>query len=262
MFGGYPITITGTNFNSSTTVVIDGVPCVYVSSTATQVICTVGARPTIPSKNTFEVSINGNKAIIVNSFLYVLKWSDPRTWGVDAPPVEGDLVYVPPGMTLLIDQDTPILLGIAVEKGTLIFPNDTSKAVTVRTGFITINGGAFIAGTESAPLYSNLTFIMYGNYYGKQQPMFGNKGIGCMDCKFSMYGRPRKPTWTTISATISPAATTLTVTDDVDWKVGETIVVASTSFFHYEAEERVITSISGKTITVDKAFVYKHVSVV
>jgi hypothetical protein len=152
--------------------------------------------------------------------LYVLKWSDSRTWGVDAPPVEGDLVYVPPGMTLLIDQDTPILLGIAVEKGTLIFPNDTSKAITVRTGFITLNGGAFIAGTESAPLYSNLTFIMYGDYYGKQQPMFGNKGIGCMDCKFSMYGRPRKPTWTTISATINPGDNTLTVTDDVDWKVG------------------------------------------
>lgn len=102
----------------------------------------------------------------------------------------------------------------------MIFPNDTTKSVTVRTGFITLNGGQFIAGTESAPLYSNLTFIMYGNYYGRQQPMFGNKGIGCMDCKFSMYGRPRKPTWTTISATINPAATTLTVTDDVDWKVG------------------------------------------
>jgi hypothetical protein len=48
-------------------------------------------------------------------------------------------------MTLLIDQNTPILKGIAVEKGTLIFPNNTD--VTVKTGFITLNGGAFIAGT-------------------------------------------------------------------------------------------------------------------
>lgn len=237
IFGNYTITILGTNLNDATAVIlIDDIPCVYVSSNSSQLVCTVGARPNIPAKNSFSVSINGNKAIINNGFLYVLKWSDARTWGVDAPPVEGDLVYVPPGMTLLIDQDTPILLGIAVEKGNLIFPNDTSKSVTVRTGFITLNGGQFIAGTESAPLYSNLTFIMYGGYYGKQQPMFGNKGIGCMDCKFSMYGRPRKPTWTTISATINPNATTLTVTDDVDWKVGETIVVAATSFYHFEAE--------------------------
>jgi len=74
-----------------------------------------------------------------------------------------------------------------------------------------LNGGAFIAGTESAPLYSNLKFVMYGNYYGKQQPMFGNKGIGCLNCQFSMYGRPRTPTWTTIAATIAPGDTTFTV---------------------------------------------------
>jgi hypothetical protein len=119
------------------------------------------------------------------------------------------LVYVPEGMTLLIDQNTPILKGIAVEKGTLIFPNNTD--VTVRTGFITLNGGSFIAGTESSPLHSNLQFILYGNFFGKQQPMFGNKGISCHNCKFSMYGKPRLPTWTTISATISPGATTFTV---------------------------------------------------
>ena len=112
-------------------------------------------------------------------------------------------------MTLLIDQNTPILKGIAVEKGTLIFPNNTD--VPVRTGFITLNGGSFIAGTESSPLHSNLQFILYGNFFGKQQPMFGNKGISCHNCKFSMYGKPRLPTWTTISATISPGATTFTV---------------------------------------------------
>jgi hypothetical protein len=121
-----------------------------------------------------------------------------------------------------------------VEDGGLIFPNDTD--VTVRTGFITLNGGIFIAGTESAPLYSKLTFIMYGGYYGKQQVMFGNKGIGCLNCKFSMYGKPRTPTWTTIASTIYPGNSTFTVSEDVDWQIGETIVVASTSFFHYEAE--------------------------
>lgn len=54
IFGGYQITITGTNLNSaSTSVLIDSVPCVYVSSTATELVCNVGARPAIPSKNTF-----------------------------------------------------------------------------------------------------------------------------------------------------------------------------------------------------------------
>lgn len=48
-------------------------------------------------------------------------------------------------MSLLVDVNTPILAGIAVENGALIFPNDTD--ITVQSNFITINGGKFIAGT-------------------------------------------------------------------------------------------------------------------
>ena len=101
---------------------------------------------------------------------------------------------------------------------------------------------------------------MHGGYYGKQQPLFGNKGIGCLNCKFSMYGAPRAMTWTTLSATVNVGATTLTLTDAVDWQVGEEIVVASTSFVHEEAERRTITAKSGNTLTVDSAFKFKHVS--
>lgn len=77
---------------------------------------------------------------------------------------------------------------------------------------------------------------MYGDYYDAQMPMFGNKGIGCMNCKFSMYGNPRLTTWTTIASTINVGDTTFTVKDNIDWQVGEVIVVASTSFEHTEAE--------------------------
>lgn len=61
---------------------------------------------------------------------------------------------------------------------------------------------------------------MYGSYWGKQQPMFGNKGIACLNCKFSMYGTPRPVTWTSIASTIDSGTKTLTVKDNVDWKVG------------------------------------------
>lgn len=102
----------------------------------------------------------------------------------------------------------------------------------IHTNLITVNRGEFRAGTETKPHTHKLTFIMYGSYYGKQQPMFGNKGIGCMECKFSMYGTPRLRTWTVISSTINIGDTTFSVQDSVDWKVGEEIVVASTEFDH------------------------------
>lgn len=102
----------------------------------------------------------------------------------------------------------------------------------IHTNLITMNGGEFVAGTEIRPYQHKLTFIMYGGYYGKQQPMFGNKGIGCLECKFSMYGTPRIKTWTLLSGTVAAGTDTLTVTDNVDWQVGEEIVVASTGFDH------------------------------
>ena len=49
------------------------------------------------------------------------------------------------GTTLLVDETTPILEGIAVDGGTLVFSDDLD--LTVHAGFITLNGGTFIAGT-------------------------------------------------------------------------------------------------------------------
>lgn len=150
--------------------------------------------------------------------------------------------------------------GIAVQNGTIIFSNSTN--ITVKTGFITMVGGRLIAGTEEHPHHANLTFEMYGGYYGAQQPMAGNKGIFCLDCKLSIYGKPRNYVWTTLSSTVLPGISYLNVTNAVDWQPGEKIVVASTSFDPAEAEERTIVSVSGISIFVDKPFLYKHLGFV
>ena len=79
---------------------------------------------------------------------------------------------------------------------------------------------------------------MYGEYYGTQTAIAGNKGIVCIECKLSMYGKERVKTWTMLSATINPGDNQFTVEDTIDWQVGEKIVVASTDFDHNQAEER------------------------
>ena len=65
--------------------------------------------------------------------------------------------------------------------------------------------------------------------------MFGNKGIGCMECKFSMYGAQRQKTWTMIANTINPGDSAFDVIETVDWVIGDRIVVASTDFDHNQA---------------------------
>ena len=71
--------------------------------------------------------------------MYVMRWSDIRTWSTDLPPVEGDLVYVPKGMTLYVDQSTPQLEGIVVEEGKLVFADESD--MEIHAGIITINKG-------------------------------------------------------------------------------------------------------------------------
>ena len=90
----------------------------------------------------------------------------------------------------------------------------------IHAGFITVNRGQFIAGTEAKPYQNKLTFIMYGDYYGKQQPIVGNKGIVCIECKLSMYGRVRTKTWTLLATPIVRGDTSFTVEDTIDWEPG------------------------------------------
>jgi len=116
VFGNYTLTLSGTNLDVGTPVIlIDGVSCAVTTTSATSIACTVGARATTPSTvNNFTVNIGPNVAILQDTFLYVLKWSNAKTWGVDSFPIDNDLVYVPVGLTLLVDQNTPVLNGIAV----------------------------------------------------------------------------------------------------------------------------------------------------
>lgn len=82
-----------------------------VNKTTTEIYCTTGVRNGPPaSGNSFVVNSDGNVArIATDPFLYMDRWSDTDTWGGEAVPREGDTVYVPKGMTLLVDQSTPIL---------------------------------------------------------------------------------------------------------------------------------------------------------
>ena len=145
-----------------------------------------------------------------------------------------------------------------MEEGKLIFADEGD--MEIHAGLITLNGGEFRAGTEANPYQHKLTFVMYGNYFGKQTPIAGNKGIVCIECKFSMHGQVRTKTWTMLAATIGPGDDSFTVEDSIDWQPGEKIVVASTDFDHNQAEEREILSVNGTTVTVTEPFENTHFS--
>lgn len=142
VYGGYDLTISGEYLDiGDAEVMIDGISCIVDSgqTTASSITCQVGFREELPEENTFEVTIGGNKAIIHEEFEYVQRWSDVRTWGTDLLPEDGDLVYVPKGMSLFVDQTTPVLEAIVVAEGKIIFADESD--IEVHAGSITINRG-------------------------------------------------------------------------------------------------------------------------
>lgn len=130
------------------------------------------------------------------------RWSSQATWGGEVPPRDGDTVYVPPGMTLLVDQSTPFLNSFIVEGGTVVFADETD--MTLDANYFIFIGGEFRAGLENSPYQHKLTFTLHGGYYDRQLPYFGNKVLGCMNCKFNMHGVVRNPTWTELATTVNP----------------------------------------------------------
>lgn len=117
--GGTTLTITGTNFApSSLSVMIDGIACAISANTSNSITCTTGVRSTIPASNSFVIVSDGNPVLLTSTarpFNYIDRWSSQDTWGGESIPREGDSIYVPKGMSLLVDvPSTPVLDSIIV----------------------------------------------------------------------------------------------------------------------------------------------------
>lgn len=113
-------------------------------------------------------------------FRYVNYWSDEDTWGGEFLPMEGESIWIPTGLHLLVDIDsTPILDAILVE-GSLIFApdSDSTHERTFDARYIFVKGGYLEIGTEDYPYTSQLTITMHGTKEDPELPIYGNKVIG------------------------------------------------------------------------------------
>jgi hypothetical protein len=154
----------------------------------------------------------------------VSAWSDPDTWGGEFIPIEGESVYVPTGLHLLVDVDsTPILNAVVVE-GSLIFPSVDSDETHLRTfdaHYVYVSGGYLEVGTEDEPYRSRLIITMHGSKESPEIPTYGNKCIAVRAGTLYLHGVPRTPTWTELNNTVTTGATEIILVEAVDWKIGE-----------------------------------------
>ena len=90
-----------------------------------------------------------------------------------------------------------------------------------------INRGTMEIGTEKHPYTSKLTITMYGEKYDPPMPIFGKKSIGVHYGVLDIHGAP-KMSWTDLDSTVLPGDTQLTLVEEVDWVVGDYIMITST----------------------------------
>jgi hypothetical protein len=141
------------------------------------------------------------------------------------------------------------------------------EGLKVHAKYIFIRNGRFQAGTETKPIMNNVEIILYGSKDDPFLPHYGNKVLALREGIMDLHGKVYSHTWSQLDSTAAVAATSIVIQDQVDWEVGQQIVIASTDVDHYQREERTIATITpntpaGKTtITFTGGLMYAHLGV-
>ena len=258
--GGESITITGTGFPAGSTsnaaVTIDGTVCDVDSVTSTTVVCTTRAAPARslrPESLDSSIKVWFNHASAAGYaagwqslyFLVIERWTGSTTWGGLPAPGVGDSVYVPPGLSLLVDTNVNVY-AVVIEGGALVFSDEADY--TFDAHYVFVRQGIFRAGTPERPYKHKLTITMHGTRYDPQLPTYGNKNIAVREGILDLNGIPRTPTWTMLYETASSGSSTIKLLRTVDWQAGEEIVLASSTHEHGNSETAVIASATNTTV--------------
>ncbi len=181
------------------------------------------------------------------------RWSDAATWPDKKVPGKDDVVTIEKGMDVVLDVSPPPLHGLTIN-GKLSFADN--KDLELTSEWIMLHGALEI-GTEAKPHTRNATITLTNNVPGEDIETMGDRGIMLMGGTLSLHGN-RKDSWTNLAKTAAAGSNTIEVLNPGDWKKGDVIVVASTDFDPHQAEQRIISGVSGKVITLDQKLQYMH----
>ncbi|XP_051526679.1 fibrocystin-L-like [Myxocyprinus asiaticus] len=206
-------------------------------------------------------------------------WSNASFWRSSPEnnftvPQEGANVVIPSGKWVVLDDVIPSLNKLTIV-GVLEIPdtnNGTSthifsqyNNIVLNATYISIQGGRLIAGWPDEPYRGDLQIILRGNHNtpdwllpsGTNQ---GSKVLGVFG-SLDLYGMPHNVYHTKLASTARAGNNTLSLQEAVDWKVGDKVLLSTTSYDPWQTEIRTITAVSdfGRTLTLDQPLSYTHI---
>lgn len=197
-------------------------------------------------------------------------WSEAAGWPGGVLPAVGDEVTIPHGDVVLLDVSPPPLAGLAVN-GVLIF-DEANLELTA--DWIMVHGGLYV-GSSQQPFQHNAVITLTGPWSDDPGMEFmGTKVLGAMHGgRIELHGIVDGPSWTRLMQHTAVGDTVIQVEDARGWQVGDRIVLASTDFEMFEGgnhqgdhrrrdsqvEERTITAVADKTLTLDRPLSHPRV---
>jgi hypothetical protein len=176
-------------------------------------------------------------------------------------PKAGEIIVIDNGKTVYLDIVTPILKGLIIQSGSLIF--DDNQEVGLNAEYIIIaDNGVLQAGTEQKPFQNKATITMYGSLRSVELPIFGAKVLALRNGTLDLHGKPVGITWTYLASTANALSTQISLVNSVSaWPIGGKIVIATTgdNLSQGQSEVRTITAISADGKTVNLRFQNFHI---
>ncbi len=166
--GGTELTITGKGLSDQMTLTLGGVTCASITevTAGTKYTCTTGAITTT-GNNAVEATVPNMGVYVAPGakFNYFHDWTEPRTWGGDEIPQDGDSVHIPKGVHVRMNANKVGVLGAVLIEGALYFKPETDathhREFAAEYIFVK-DGGHLEIGTEANPYTSKLTITMHG----------------------------------------------------------------------------------------------------
>ena len=177
----------------------------------------------------------------------VERWSNPATWGGRVPQ-SGDAVTIPAGKVVLLDVSPPPLQSLTIE-GELVFDR---RDLDLTVGWIMLHGqGRLRIGTPAEPFTHRATITLNAPNLNEDVMGMGTRGILLMGGSFEAYGVTPNRVWTKLNDHAAAGATTLTLSDTVNWQPGAQIVIAPTDFYGVaETERHTAQAVNGAQVTL------------
>jgi cell surface hyaluronidase len=191
------------------------------------------------------------KRILLALVFFASPAAAATNWSESGLPTSGS-VAIPAGQSIILDQS--LNLTDLTISGELVCAD---KDLALSAQWIMVHG-QLACGTSAAPFSNKFTITLTGANQTANIMEMGTKFLGVMGGgAVELHGEQRKG-WTRLAKTAARGARSITLNETLPWRVSDKIVLVSTDFHFDHAEERTISAINDRIVTLDAVLKYEH----